>query len=165
MPLRALSPMVRQLSDPDGMGATPTHQCEVQEINADIWGPKDGHQGEILLPVLFRESRRRATAKHNPEGMLNVEGRAVHKSRREEKCKDGSTGSTEPGSTPAMRGPWSCTTSHMSKDIYPAEHPFIHNIKDSDDLDETPYTATTSGYPLYKGSYHTRSNTVLTGFK
>ncbi len=53
----------------------------------------------------------------------------------------------------------------MSEDIYPAEHPFIHNIKDSDDPDETPYAATTLGYPLYKGSYRTWSNTVPMGFK
>jgi len=97
--------------------------------------------------------------------MLDVEGRAVRKSRREEKCEAGSTGSTAPGSTPATCSPWSHTTSHMSEDIYPAEHPFIHNLKDSDDPDETPYMATTSGYPLYKGSYCTQSNTVLVGFK
>jgi len=87
------------------MGATPTHQCEVQEIDTDIWGPKDSHQGEIPLPVPFKESRRRAAAKCNPEGMLDVEGRAVHKSHCKEKRKDGSMGSTAPGSTPAMHGP------------------------------------------------------------
>jgi|SRR6266702_1745666 len=137
------------------MGATPTHQCEAQAINANIWGPKDSCQGEIPLPVPLRESRRRTIAKRNPEGMLDMEGRAVHKSHREEKCEAGSMGSTVPGSTLAMCSLWSHTTSHMSKDIYPAEHPFIHNLKDSDDPDETPYAATTSGYPLYKGSYRT----------
>jgi len=50
-----------------------------------------------------------------------------------------------------MRGLWSCTTS--LKDWYPDEHPFIRNHHDSDNLNETPYTMTTSGYPLYKRSY------------
>ena len=50
--------MVRRLSDPDGMGATPTHQADVHAIETDIWGPKDGHQGEILLPVPFQEPKR-----------------------------------------------------------------------------------------------------------
>ncbi len=54
MPPCALSPMVRRLSDPDNMGATPTHQADVQEADTDIWGPKDGHPGEIPLPVPFR---------------------------------------------------------------------------------------------------------------
>ncbi len=165
MPPCALSPMVQQLSDPDGMGATPTHQCEAQAIDADIWGPEDSRQGEIPLPVPLRESRHGTITKHNPEGMLDVEGRAVCKSHCEEKCEAGSMGSTAPGSTLATRGPWSRTTSHMSEDIYPAKHPFIHNLKDSDDPDETPYMATTSGYPLYKGSYRTRSNMVPVGFK
>jgi len=41
----------------------------------------------------------------------------------------------------------------MEEDLYPAEHIFVRMLKDSDDPNETPYTATTSGYPLYKGSY------------
>jgi len=36
MPMRSLSPMVRRLSDPDGMGATPTHQADVQTVDTDI---------------------------------------------------------------------------------------------------------------------------------
>src|SRR6266702_1963524 len=50
-------------------------------------------------------------------------------------------------------------------DLYPAEHPFIRMLKDSDDLDETPYTATTTGFPLYKGSYWFKRDEVLLGFK
>jgi len=50
-------------------------------------------------------------------------------------------------------------------DLYPAEHPFIRILKDSDDPEETPYAATTTGYPLYKGSYCTTSNTALPGFR
>ncbi len=54
----------------------------------------------------------------------------------------------------------------MSKgDLYPAEHPFIRTLKDSDNLDETPYTATTTGFPLYKGSYWVKRNEVPLGFK
>ncbi len=126
------------MSDPDNMGATPTHQTDVQEVDADIWGPKDGHPGEIPLPVPFRDPKRITNSA--TEGLLNVEGRAIRKSRHQEKRKDGSVGSTVPVSTPATRGPWSHTTSYMSKrDLYPDEHLFICTLKDSDDADETPY--------------------------
>jgi len=50
-------------------------------------------------------------------------------------------------------------------DLYPAEHPFIRTLKDSDDPDETPYVATTTGFPLYKGSYQVKCKEVLLGFK
>ncbi len=164
MPLRALSPMVRRMSDPDNMGATPTHQADVQEVDTDIWGPKDGHPGEIPLPVPFLEPKRITNSA--TEGLLNVEGRAIRKSRRQEKRKDGSMGSTAPVSTPTMRRPWSRTTSYRSEgDLYPAEHPFIRMLQDSNDLNETPYTATTTGFPLYKGSYRIKRDEVLLGFK
>src|SRR6266702_4493174 len=164
MPPRALSPMVRRLSDPDNMGATPTHQADVQEVDADIWGPKDGHPGEIPLPVPFCEPKRITNSA--TEGLLNVEGQAIRQSRRQEKRKDGSMGSTAPLSTPATRGPWSHTTSYMNEDdLYPAEHLFIKTLKDSDSPHETPYTATTTGFPLYKGSYHIKRDEVLLGFK
>ena len=51
------------------------------------------------------------------------------------------------------------------EELYPAEHPFICTIKDSHDQDETPYTATTDGFPLYKGSYHTAKGVVPVGFQ
>ncbi len=44
------------------------------------------------------------------------------------------------------------------EDLYPAEHIFVRTLKDTDDPNETPYTATTSGYPLYKGSYSISSS-------
>ncbi len=164
MPPRPLSPMVRRVSDPDGMGATPTHQADVQEIDANIWGPKDGSPGEIPLPVPFEEPKR--IAGRDQKGLLTVERRAVCKSHRQEKRKDGSKGSTAPVSTPATCGPWSCTMSYMSKeDIYPAEHMFIHTLTDSDNLNETPYAATTTSFPLYKGSYRTSCDKVPPGFK
>ena len=163
MPLHALSPMVRRLSDPDGMGATPTHQAEVHKIDTDIWGPKDGSAGEIPLPVPFHDPNRHM--KRHQEGMLGVEGQAVCKSHRQKEHDDGSEGSTAPVSTPATRGPWSRTNSHMSEDLYPAEHPFIRNLRDSNDKDETPYAATTEGFPLYKGSYVTHHNKAPPGFK
>jgi len=50
-------------------------------------------------------------------------------------------------------------------DLYPAEHPFIRTLKDTDNPDETPYAATTTGAPLYKGSYRTRQGKVPPGFK
>ncbi len=48
--------------------------------------------------------------------------------------------------------------SMREEDLYPAEHIFIRMLKDSDDPNETPYTATTSGFPLYKGSYGVSSS-------
>ncbi len=71
MPPHALLPMVRQLSDPDGMGATPTHQAEVHKINTAIWGPKDGSVGKIPLLVPFRDPNQ--CTKRAQEGMLRVE--------------------------------------------------------------------------------------------
>ncbi len=127
------------------MGATPTHQDDVQDINTDIWGPKDGHPGEIPLPVPFREPKRITNSA--TEGLLNVEGQAIRQSRCKEKRQDGSAGSTAPNSTPAMCGLWSRTTSYLGEgDLYPAEHPFIRTLTDTDNADETPYMATTTGF-------------------
>ncbi len=145
------------------MGATPTHQAEVHKINTTIWGPKDGSAGKIPLPVPFHNPNQ--CTKRAQEGMLRVEEQAIRKSCRQEKWAACSLGSTALASSPAMRGLWSQTTSLNIKDLYPAEHPFIQVLKDSDDLEETPYTATTTGFPLYKGSYCTHMNTVLAGFQ
>ena len=83
-----------------------------------------------------------------------MEGQAICESRLKEKRKDGSLGSTVPVSTPTTHSLWSHTASYMSKeDLYPAEHPFIHMLTDTDNPDKTPYVATTTGFPLYKGSY------------
>jgi len=49
-------------------------------------------------------------------------------------------------------------------DLYPAEHPFIHTLTNTDEPDETPYAATTTGFPLYKGSYRLKRNEVPLGF-
>jgi len=164
LPPCALSPMVRRLSDPCNMGATPTHQADVQDIDTDIWGPKDGSPGEIPLPVPFKIPKRIANS--DAEGLLNMEGRAVRESRRKEKRKNDSQGSTAPVSTLATCGLWSRTTSYMSEgDLYPAEHLFIQTLQDTDNPDETPYAATTTGAPLYKGSYRTCQGEVPPGFK
>jgi len=48
----------------------------------------------------------------------------------------------------------------MEEDLYPVEHIFVRTLKDTDNPNETPYTATTSSYPLYKGSYGISSSHV-----
>ncbi len=156
--------MVRRLSDPDGMGATPTHQSDVQDADTDIWGAKDGHEGEIPLPVPFRDPN--WNAQDRPQDLLTVEGRAFRKSRRQAKCKDGSAGSTVPVSTLATRGPWSRDSSRIDdKELYPDEHLFMRTLTDTDNPNETPYAATTTGFPLYKGSYTTKHLTIPPGFQ
>jgi len=163
MPPRALSPMVRRMSDPDGMGATPTHQSDTQDADTNIWGAKDGHEGEIPLPVPFRDPV--SNAQDSPQGLLPVEGRTIRKSHRQKKREVSSTGITAPVSTPATRGPWSRDSSRISElDLYPDEHLFIRTTKDTEDPQETPYAVTTSGYPLHKGSYVTTRLATPPGF-
>ncbi len=72
VPPHALSPVVRRVSDPDGMGATPMHQSNTQDANTNIWGAKDGHEGEIPLPVPFRDPF--SNAQGGAQGLLSVEG-------------------------------------------------------------------------------------------
>src|SRR6266702_613200 len=98
--------------------------------------------------------------------MLKVEGRAFRKSRRQAKRKDGSEGSTAPVSTPATRGPWSRSGSRADGgELSPDEHLFMHHLTDTDSPNETPYAATTTGFPLYKGSYVTKSGAIPPGFQ
>jgi len=52
----------------------------------------------------------------------------------------------------------------MVKGNFPSSA-FIWVLKDSNNPNETPYPATTMGFPLYKGSYCTHTNTVPLGFK
>ena len=85
------------------------------------------------------------------EGQHTVEGGAVRTSHTQEKRREGSLGGIMPASTTVSKGLWSRTTS--LGDWYPDEHPFIKNQCDTDDPDETPYTMTTSRYPLYKRAY------------
>ena len=85
------------------------------------------------------------------ENQYAVEGGAVRKSHVQEKRCEGSLGGATTASTAASKGPWSHTTS--LHDWYPDEHPFIKNQRDTDDPNETLYTMTMSGYPLYKRSY------------
>ncbi len=41
----------------------------------------------------------------------------------------------------------------------------MRTLTDTDNPNETPYAATTTGYPLYKGSYTTKCLTVPPGFQ
>ncbi len=140
---RPLSPVLREMSDPDGMGATPTHQADTQTLDNELWEA----EGVLRIPP-HMEGAEAAIAE---EGQHTMEGGTVRTSRVQEKHRESSLGSTALLSTLATRGPWSRTTS--IRDWYPDEHPFIKNYHDSDDPNETPYTLTTSGYPLYKRSY------------
>ncbi len=143
LPLRPLSPLLQEMSDPSGLAATPTHAADTQELDHELW------EAEGVLRIPPREGG--ATAAIAEEGQLTVEGRTVHKGCIQEKRRESSLGSTAPPSTLATRGLWSRTTS--IRDWYPDEHPFIRNSRDSDDPNETPYALITSGYPLYKRSY------------
>jgi len=125
------------------MGATLTHQADTQALDNELWEA----EGVLRIPPRV-EGAATAIAK---EGQHTVEGGAICTSRTQEKRCESSPGSTAPPSTPATRGPWSRTTS--VRDWYPDEHPFVKNYRDSDDPNETPYTLTTSGYPLYKKAY------------
>ncbi len=143
VPPRPLSPLLREMSDPSGMGATPTHQANTQALDNELWEA----EGVLRIPPCVEG----ATATIAEEDQYTVEGGAVHLGHTQEKRCESSLGSTAPPSTPATRGPWSHTTS--VRDWYPDEHPFVKNYCDSDDPNETPYTLTTSGYPLYKRTY------------
>ncbi len=127
------------MSDPDGMGATPTHEADVQILDDELL------EAEGVLRIPPRVGENATTGAE--EDQLAVEGGAVRVSRIQEKRRESSLGSTAPPSTPATRGPWSRTTS--VRDWYPDEHPFIKNYCDSDDPNETPYALTTSGAPCY----------------
>ncbi len=140
---RPLSPVLREVSDPHGMEATPTHEADTQALDHELW------EAEGVLRVPPRVGG--ATATIAEEDQCTVEGGAVCTSHTQEKRREGSLGSTAPPSTPATGGPWSRTTS--LKDWYPDEHPFIKNHRDSDDPNETPYALMTTGYLLYKRSY------------
>ena len=72
VPPHALSPMVRRLLDPDGMGATPTHQTDTQQADTLIWEPKEGSDGKSMLLVPFCNPNQ--VAKRPCEGHLGVEG-------------------------------------------------------------------------------------------
>jgi len=140
---RTLSPVLRELSDHDGMGATPTHQADTQALDHELWEA----EGVLRVPPRVEGT----TTADTQEGQLTMEGGAVRTSRVQEKRRESSPGSTAPPSTPATRGPWSRTTS--IRDWYPDEHPFINTTRDSHDPAETPYTLTTSGFLLYKKTY------------
>ncbi len=131
------------MSDPSGLGATPTHKADTQALDHELWEA----EGVLQIPP----HKGGAVAAITEEGQHTMEGGAVCASRVQEKRREGSPGSTVPQSTLATRGPWSRTTS--LKDWYPDEHPFIKNSRDSDDPSETPYALTTTGYPLYKRAY------------
>ncbi len=140
---RPLSPVLREMSDPSGMGATPTHEADTQALDHELW------EAEGVLQVPPRVGG--ATATIAEEDQHTVEGGAVCASRVQEKRRESSPGSTAPPSTLATGGPWSRTTS--LRDWYPDEHPFIKNYRDSDNPNETPYALTTTSYTLYKRSY------------
>ncbi len=67
---------------------------------------------------------------------------------------------------PATQGPWSRDSSRVNdKELYPDEHLFMRTLTDTNNPNETPYAATTTGFPLYKGSYTTTRLTVPPGFQ
>jgi len=51
------------------------------------------------------------------------------------------------------RGLWEVVEEIEEKHLYPAKHPYIRMMTDSDDPNKTPYSVTTTGFLLYKKSY------------
>src|SRR6266702_1998779 len=145
------------MSDPDGIAAKPDHQTEVQMIDDQLWEA----EGVLRIPPHMEG----VWIANDKEDQPAMERGAIHTSRVQEKRHEGSVGSTALASTPATQGPWSRSTS--LRDWYPDEHPFIKNTCDSDNPNETPYTLTTDGFPLYKRSYMPAALTCQTpiGFK
>ncbi len=127
--LRSLSPVLREMSDPGGMGATPTHQANTQTLDNELWEA----EGVLRIPPCVEG----IAAANAEEDQYTMEGGAVCTGCIQEKHCESSLGSTAPPSTLATRGPWSRTTS--VRDWYPDEHPFIKNTHDSDNPAETPY--------------------------
>src|SRR6266702_5648692 len=116
------------MSDPDGMGATPTHQADTQVLNNELWEA----EGVLRIPPHVR----RIEGPIAKEDQSAMEGGAVCTSHVQEKWCESSSGGATPASTAPSRGPWSRTTS--LQDWYPDEHPFIKNQCDTDDPNETP---------------------------
>ncbi len=125
------------------MGAMPTHQTDTQALDDELW------EAEGILRVPPHMGRIEGAV--TKEDKYAMEGGAIRKSRTQEKRCEGSSGGAMLASMTASRGPWSRTTS--LRNWYPDEHPFVKNQCDTDDPNETPYTMTTSGYPLYKMLY------------
>ncbi len=75
---RPLSPLLREMSDPSGLGATPTHEADTQELDHELW------EAEGVLRIPPRVGG--ATAAITKEGQLTVEGGAIRESRTQEKC-------------------------------------------------------------------------------
>ncbi|SRR6266702_4127704 len=103
LPPRALSPVLRHLSDPDGMGAMPTHQANTQALDDELWEA----EGVLRVPPCVGRIEG-AVAK---EDQYTVEGGAVCKSCVQEKWRESSLGSIAPESSATSGGLWSCTTS------------------------------------------------------
>jgi len=125
------------------MGATPTHQTDIQALDNELW------EAEGVLQIPPHMGRIEGAVAE--EDQHTMEGGAVRASCVQEKRHEDSLGGATPASMTASRGPWSRATS--LRDWYPDEHPFIKNQRNTDDPNKTPYAMTTSRYPLYKRSY------------
>ncbi len=73
----ALSPVLQELSDPDGMGATPTHQADTQLLDHELWEA----EGVLRIPPHVEG----ITTADAEEDQHTVEGGAVRMSRIQEK--------------------------------------------------------------------------------
>src|SRR6266702_2299325 len=74
---RPLSPLLREMSDPSGLAATPTHEADTQVLDHELW------EAEGVLRIPPRVGG--ATATITEEGQLTVEGGAIRESRIQEK--------------------------------------------------------------------------------
>src|SRR6266702_572751 len=136
-------------------GATPSHQQETQDINTKLWGSgQDGDSpGKFALPIPPHvEAGSGVMTKHN-EDMPGVEGGAIPGGSGH---KEAVTQAMMSITSPCMslsRGPWEVVEEIETKHLYPAKHPFIRTMTNSDNPNKMPYSITTTSFLLYKKNY------------
>ncbi len=138
-----------------GNGATPSHQHDTQDIDTELWGSgKDGEgPGQWALPIPPHLEASTGVAEEYDGVVQRVERGTVLMGSGNKASKAQTMASSSAPHTEVLRGPWEVAEEIEDKHLYPAKHPFIRTTTNSDDPNETPYSITTTSFPLYKKSY------------